>query len=252
MRRSLLAAVAAVTLVGCQESVNDVTLDGSAALEAANSVGAQVDPDRFFEVTITNLTSSQALTPPVFATHTRSVSIFETGEPASFEIKEVAENGNVDPLVMALSGNPDVGEVVVPLNDFPPLRPGKVRRFEIQTRGEMGRISFAAMLICTNDGFTGLNGVRLPVAVGDTKVYYSNSFDAGTEINTEDFANMVPPCPLLSGVPSSVPGTGMSDPMLAENGVVHRHGGILGIADLIPAIHGWSDPVAKVEIRRIR
>jgi hypothetical protein len=90
--------------------------------------------------------------------------------------------------------------------------------------------------------------VRLPGKLGETTVLHTNGYDAGTEINTEDFADIVPPCPPLSGVPSSEPGTGASNPALAEGGVIHHHPGIVGVADLQPAVHGWTDPVAVVEI----
>jgi hypothetical protein len=107
------------------------------------------------------------------------------------------------------------------------------------------------MLICTNDGFTGLDRVRLPSGVGDTVTLLTNAYDAGTEVNTEDFADIVPPCQGLVGVSSGEPGTGVSNPALAEGGVIHHHEGILGIADLVPAIHGWTDPVAEVVIERV-
>lgn len=55
----------------------------------------------------------------------------------------------------------------------------------------------------------------------------------------------------LVGVSSEEPGTGVSNPALAEGGVIHHHEGILGIADLVPAIHGWTDPVAEVVIERV-
>jgi hypothetical protein len=112
-------------------------------------------------------------------------------------------------------------------------------------------ISWESMLICTNDGFTGLDRVRLPNGVGDTVTLHTNAYDAGTEVDTEDFADIVPPCQGLVGVSSGEPGTGVSNPALAEGGVIHHHGGILGIADLVPAIHGWTDPVAEVVIERV-
>ena len=40
--------------------------------------------------------------------------------------------------------------------------------------------------------------------------------------------------------------------MLSEDGVIIPHVGIIGGADLRPAVHGWSDPVAKIEIERMR
>jgi hypothetical protein len=55
-------------------------------------------------------------------------------------------------------------------------------------------LSLASMLICTNDGFTGVDSLRLPRDVGDAVVVRSAGYDAGTEQNTEDFADIVPPC----------------------------------------------------------
>ena len=79
-----------------------------------------------------------------------------------------------------------------------------------------------------------------------------SSYDAGTELNTEDFADIVPPCQGLIGVTSDDAGTGMSNPLLAEDGIVIPHAGIIGGSDLLPQAHGWSDPVTKIEIERIR
>jgi hypothetical protein len=45
-------------------------------------------------------------------------------------------------------------------------------------------------------------------------------------------------------------GTTVSNPSLAEGGVIAHHGGILGGADLIPSRHGWTDPVARIEVER--
>jgi hypothetical protein len=103
------------------------------------------------------------------------------------------------------------------------------------------------MLICTNDGFTGVDSLRLPKDVGAV-VVRSAGYDAGTELNTGD---IVPPCQGLVGVSSGEPGTGTSNPALAEGGVIHHHPGIAGGADLVPAIHGWTDPVAEITVERV-
>ena len=44
----------------------------------------------------------------------------------------------------------------------------------------------------------------------------------------------------------------MSNPLLAEDGIVIPHVGILGGVDLVQDVHAWSDPVARIEIERIR
>jgi hypothetical protein len=44
----------------------------------------------------------------------------------------------------------------------------------------------------------------------------------------------------------------VSDPEIAEGGVITHHEGIQGGADLKPALHGWEDPVATIEVERTR
>ena len=205
-----------------------------------------------YEVTITNLTDGQPFTPPLIATHRPSTSLFTVGQPASFELKEIAENGNLAPMLTAVGNDKHVSNFVVAVaGDPPPLLPGQSVTVTIDESRGGKFLSFASMLICTNDGFTGLDTVRLPQVVGETIILYSDAYDAGSEINTEDFADIVPPCPALTGVPSDDPGTGESNPALAENGVIRHHEGIQGIADLNPDIHGWENPVAMVEITRV-
>jgi len=125
--------------------------------------------------------------------------------------------------------------------------------FEISGEPGAHRLSWVSMLICTNDGFTGLDSLKLPGHVGDEVTAATAGYDAGTEINTEDLADIVPPCQALVGVSSSEPGTGTSNPALAEGGVVHHHEGIEGGSDLVPEVHGWdvNAPVAEVTVERI-
>ena len=107
------------------------------------------------------------------------------------------------------------------------------------------------MLICTNDGFSGIDSLRLLKKIGESVTVHTAGYDAGTEINTEDFADLVPPCQALIGVMSDDPGTGMTNPALAETDVIRHHPGIQGGEDLIPGVHGWTDPVAEIVITRI-
>jgi len=207
-----------------------------------------------YKITINNLTSGQPVTPPVVATHRRPVDLFEVGEPASFEVKEIAENGNVTPLADALGANKHVFEskVVPSPTGPPPILQGGTLTFEITASPPAKYLSFVSMLICTNDGFTGIDALRLPKEVGDSVTVYTDAYDAGTEVNTEDFADIVPPCQGLVGVMSGDAGTDTSDPLLAEGGVITHHLGVMGnIDDLLLDPHGWTDPVAEVFITRM-
>ena len=259
MKPLAIALFTTLLLVGCSDSLTGTESASAPELQptqfgdltthaAASKAGRAV-----YAVTIENLTSGQPLTPPAVATHRRPTSLFEVGAPASLELREIAENGNLNPMLAALSSDTHVDDVFVAVaGDPPPVLPGQTVSFEIAGERGAGYLSFASMLICTNDGFTGVNGRRLPKHVGDVVTVESAGYDAGTEINTEDFADMVPPCPALTGVPSTDPGTGTSDPALAENGVIHHHDGIQGIDDLSVAIHDWTNPVVRLTVERIQ
>ena len=254
----LLAAAMLFVATGCSEdSVTDsafTSVATSTELAKRNSENNDGPPRiHEYEVTVYNLTSGQPLTPPTLATHLNDVSLFTVGEAASFELKEIAENGNLDPMVAALSSNEGVRELVIAsAGDPPPILPGAAVTTTISTYRGAHFLSFASMLVCTNDGFTGIDSVPLPTRVGQELEVYTDAYDAGTEINTEDFADIVPPCQGLVGVSSDDEGTGASNPALAENGVIAHHAGVAGTDDLQVSPHGWADPVAKVRIVKIK
>jgi hypothetical protein len=214
---------------------------------------------RDFEVTISNLTAGQPLTPPVAATHSGKHALFEVGQPASVGVREIAENGNSAPMLAFLEADP-FGSISGFLETgtgplVPDGTPGAATfddevTFEISAEKSANRISFVSMLICTNDGFTGVDSLKLPGKVGRSASAQTNGYDAHTEINTEDYADIVPPCQALIGDSSAEPGTGVSNPALAEGGVIAHHEGIQGGSDLDPAIHGWTDPVARISVER--
>jgi len=232
---------------------------GAAALMAlaSASVASADAPVATYEVTITNLTGGQPFTPPVVATHRAATGVFTVGQPASFALKEIAENGNIGPMIAQLDADKHVSDSVaaaaplVPAGLSGSVMFGDSVTLTLTASEGAKFLSFASMLICTNDGFTGVDSLRLPKDVGDAVTVRSAGYDAGTERNTEDFADIVPPCQGLVGVTSGEPGTGTSNPALAEGGVIQHHPGIAGGADLVPAIHGWTDPVAEITVERV-
>jgi hypothetical protein len=238
-RRRALAAVAAAAVA-------------LAAAPAADAKRAET-----FEVTFTDLTSGQPLTPAVAATHRGKNEVFRVGREASFGLKEIAENGNNAPMLSRLSSDDDVSDVVeapggplVPAGSPGDAMFGQSTTFSIQADRGARFLSLASMLICTNDGFTGVNALKLPSKAGDSVMVETAGYDAGTEVNTEDFADIVPPCQDLIGVSSGEPGTGASNPALAEGGLIAHHAGIFGVADLVPAVHGWdvNASVARITV----
>jgi hypothetical protein len=232
-----------------------LTAVAAAAAALALAPAAEAKPARSFEVTFTNVTGGQPLTPAVAATHRGKNELFRVGRPASFGLKEIAENGNNAPMLARLASDRDVFHVVeapggplVPAGSPGDAMFGQSTTFSIEAERGARFLSLASMLICTNDGFTGVNALKLPSNVGRSVTVETAGYDAGTEANTEDFADMVPPCQGLIGVSSGEPGTGVSDPALAQNDVIRHHPGITGRRDLVPAVHGWdtSAPVARI------
>ncbi len=209
--------------------------------------GAGAAQSSTYSITVRNLTPGQPMTPPAAAIHKQSIELFDVGSAASFGVQQIAENGNLDPLLGVLDGNRRVADFVAAGAPDPILPMGQVT-FELTSTGGAKWFSFVSMLVCTNDGFTGLDTVRLPKKVGDRGVWYTDAYDAGTEANTENLADIVPPCS------NFVTGTGMSNPNLATNGVIVHHPGIQGTGtgelNLTVADHGWDDPVAMIEITR--
>ncbi|MGW8268523.1 MAG: spondin domain-containing protein [Longimicrobiales bacterium] len=255
MNRAILLLIALGALTACSDAEMDTLTAPEAALSENEDMAlADAAPTRTFDVTVENLTSGgQHFTPPLVATHRGSLVFFREGRAAGTGIQQIAENGNLEPMIQRLEGTRAVSSFTVAVSGEGlegPLAPGESVTVGLTASPGSEFVSFASMLICTNDGFTGVSGAKLPDRIGEEITVYLPAYDAGTEINTQSFADLVPPCPVLSGVMSSEPGSGMSDPALAENGVIHLHEGILGYGDLIPAIHGWMDPVARLTVKR--
>jgi len=244
---ALTAACDAGTPAGPE---GDGTPSGSVVRRQAGTEAQQLTRFRTYEVTITNFTGGQPFTPPLVTTHEGHVGLFTVGAPASFGAKEIAENGNLAPMLGRLQSDDAFFEVQVVTGAAGPLVAGETVTFTIQAGVEARWISYMSMLICTNDGFTGVDTFSLPLEVGDTRERGTQAYETRTEINTEFFADIVPPCPALTGVPSEEPGTGMSNPGLAESGVIQMHPGILGEGNLKPSIHGFSQPVAHFSVTR--
>lgn len=77
-----------------------------------------------------------------------------------------------------------------------------------------------------------------------------DAYETSTEANTENLADIVPPC---AGIPDV--GSGSSNENLVQEGVIRHHPGItgtgsIGECNLDPAVHGWTDPVGSITITR--
>lgn len=208
----------------------------AATLLAATTLGAPATaaaPLTTYRVTLANATGGQPFSPPVLTTHRPGATPFRVGQPASTEVEAVAENGDNAPLAAALTGLPTVTAVAAL---GAPVGPGGAVTVELEARpGD--RLSVVTMLVCTNDGITGLSAARLPDA--GTTSFDIAAYDAGSEANTELSEDIVDPCLGPDGNRNDVVDT---------DGVIHHHPGIAGTGDLDPAVHGWTGPVGSVTV----
>jgi len=255
MKRALITLAALSTLTACSEPEMETLTAPEAVFSAAErTVPAEAAPTWSFDVTVENLTQGgQHFTPPLVAVHSGALRFFRSGRPASPGIQQIAENGNLGPMIARLEASRHVSSFTVAASGEGlggTLAPGEAVTVPLTADPGSEFISFVSMLICTNDGFTGVSGLKLPNRVGEEKEVYLSAYDAGTEVNTQAFQDMVPPCPILSGVMSGVPGTGETDPALAEGGVIHLHQGIGDFGNLTPSVHGWTNPVARLTVKR--
>lgn len=206
------------------------------------------------EITITNLTHGIYYTPFIVAAHDGTTSFFRSGTPASPELQQMAEGGNIAGLETIftaananITSNPAGGL----------LAPARSTTFTMSTDDGNNYLSVGAMLLPTNDGFAGLNNWRIPSEPGTYRVNV-NAYDAGTEANDEIVGSGAPGEP---GFPNPPPvgvvatgGTGVTT--IETNTNVHIHRGNLGDddptggkSDITNYVHRWLNPVVRVTVK---
>jgi len=207
-------------------------------------------------ISVKNLTNGIYFTPLLVTAHDADTDLFQTGEPASAALQAMAEGGDISYL-SALVGGPDDDTVENPAGGL--LGPGDSVNNIVLDTGRRSRnkfLSIVAMLLPTNDGFVGLDSLRIPLFPGTYK-YLLLGYDAGTEANDERITGGGAPgaagIPAAPGGDGGENGTGVTD--LETNQTVHVHRGVIGDddpsggrSDLDRIIHRWLNPVAEVTI----
>ena len=195
-----------------------------------------------YQLKITNLTNGQPFSPVAAILHDEGYSAWTIGDAASVELEQLAEGGAVAPLLNSRKDDPSVAGSA-------PVGPGQSDEFLLSTTDNSRlNVTIATMLVNTNDAFTGLTDVDLSaMQKGDTRIYLTNAYDAGTEQNSEVAATFPGPA---GG------GEGFNADRDDVVGVVTGHGGIVSHSDGYPAsalseAHRFDNPVMKIEITRM-
>lgn len=205
-------------------------------------------------ITATNLTQGLHFTPILTTAHASDSHIFMVGEAATAELQAMAEGGDISGLVSMLS-NADANNSENPAAGL--LAPGMSTTYTLTNDTANTHLSFATMVLPSNDGFVGLDSWEIPTEAG-TYTIMLNAYDAGTEANNELRGSGAPGMP---GMPVPPPletsygmnGTGVTD--TESNTMVHIHRGSIGDdmtdggkSDVSNSIHRWLNPVAKLTI----
>jgi hypothetical protein len=210
-----------------------------------------------WHVKVTNLTTGQPFSAPLWAVHTQKEHVWQVGHQATNGAALIAEDALAAPLLTLLQNDRAVsaaGLALPPVTDpptAPPIPPGAVREFDISSHGKFGRLSMMWMLVRSNDAFSGLDSFHLEATArqhrhshgsvrgktAKTRTILVNAYDAGTEKNNEDGAY--------------IPGPPFNHFFVRDQDaqLIAPHPGLRPDGGL--AAYIWQDPVAQIEITKV-
>ena len=201
-----------------------------------------------YDVTVTNITANQPLTPVAVVIHNQGYEPWALGNSASDGLEMLAESGSP---VMFLDEASNHSNVIIHAEAPGLTLAGTSSTVSLQLLHSHDiYLSFASMLADTNDAFTGMQNIIIgELSIGESSTHYSHVFDAGTENNTET-ADTIPG-------PSSSLGeaAGFSSERETNNDFVSIHGGIVGEDELsgsaLNESKRWLNYGAMIKITRV-
>lgn len=200
------------------------------------------------EVTVTNLTNAQPLSPVGVIAHTDGYAVFAVGTAATSGLEELAEGG--DNAALLAEADADAA-VITTASGAGPIGPAGSETISFQVlESELAglRVSTSTMLVNTNDAITMLDGMDVSsLEIGDSLSTRTIAYDAGTEANTELAAHI--PGPAGGGEGFNAARDDAFDRVAMHTGVVGQDDGFAG-SDL-DGQHRFDNPVAEVRIERI-
>ncbi|MBD1389587.1 spondin domain-containing protein [Neiella sp. HB171785] len=228
---SSLAVASALALTACGGSSNN----------SSTSQGAGMTTVYEYQITVENLTAGQPFSPLAVVLHGSDQMLWQIGEPASDGIELMAESGDNSMLLSAVSGLPATAGTGI-------IMPGSSEMVMISTEDmSLMRLSATTMLVNTNDAFAGINAVDLSgLAANESMSWYLNTYDAGTEFNSETAESI--PGPAGGGEGFSA----IRDDVMNK---ISRHSGLVTQADdsmsALAPWHRFDSMVGKVTVTRM-
>ena len=239
MRASLLAALMTVGACGSDT-------DGRSTL----SPGSGVTPPATvsFNVTITNLTNAQPISPVAALIHRDGFNSIVIGEGAGLGVEMIAEAGSNGEFLNEVR---DLSTTIASMSGSGPIGPGasETIRFGIFESDIAGaQLSVIGMLVNTNDAITALNAIGIDdIAVGETRSYDTIAYDAGTEDDTEAAGTI--PGPADGGEGFNAERSDGANVVTMHQGVVSRDDGL--VSSVLTQAHRFDNPVARISLTRL-
>ena len=200
-----------------------------------------------FDVTVTNLTNAQPLSPVAYVGHDGTFRVFSVGGAASPGLELLAEAGDNSMFLSEADAN-DV--VVLSRSGSGPIGPGanETQSFTVN-EATASNLSFAiaTMLVNTNDGFTATNNVDVSnLMVGESVRLRTIVYDAGTEADTEGPGTI--PGPADGGEGFNVARDDEADRVSMHPGVVTNATGLA--TSVLTEQHRFDNPAMQIVITR--
>ncbi|MFE8070440.1 spondin domain-containing protein [Marinobacteraceae bacterium S3BR75-40.1] len=204
-----------------------------------------------YQVTITNQTAGQPLSPATLLVHTADWQPFTLGEPASEGLEHIAEAGDNSVLLDAVKKD---RAVLTAMSDEGGIPPGGRTEVTFKVRGgvfETSYFTWLAMAGNTNDAFGAVPALSLQgMAVGETRSVQALSYDAGTEANTESPDTVPGPASTGLGEGFNATRDDVRDAVYIHSGVVTADDGLA--TSTLGNAQRWDHPIARVAIERVK
>ena len=200
-----------------------------------------------FDVTVTNLTNAQPLSPVAVIAHQDGYAFFAVGSPATAGLEEMAEGGDNTALIAEADAD---AMVTITGSGAAPIGPAGSETITVDLLESALpglQISVATMLVNTNDAFAGLNSMQVDsMAVGDVISTRGIAYDAGTEADSELAAAI--PGPAGGGEGFNAARDDQADQVSMHAGVVSGDDGFA--SSVLTEQHRFDNPVVQVRIER--
>jgi hypothetical protein len=237
-------------MINSRIKIGSIALSAMILAACGGSNNTEVVEDAQFNITTTNLTNAQIMSPVAVIMHNSGYHNFIDGESASLAVETLAEGGDNAPLLEAAA----TAEQYIASGSAGPVLPSAVgATLTLDVPADQLsdlRLSVMSMLIRTNDAFTGLNAIDISnMEVGSSRTFTAPTWDAGTELDDEVGVNM----PGAGGEGFNATRNDRIDLVRFHNGVVTSSSPEFGLptSDLVEADR-FLNPTSRIVVTRTR